>query len=70
MAAITTLLARHHDATVMIGSHGTFIARTLVGLGIPVDWAFCQAMPMPAVYQIRFNAHQVRAAGPGLTNTR
>lgn len=70
VAAITTLLARHHDAAVMIGSYGTFIARTLVGLGIPVDWAFCQAMPMPAVYQIRFNAHQVRAAGPGLANTR
>jgi 2,3-bisphosphoglycerate-dependent phosphoglycerate mutase len=46
VAAITTLMARHQDATVMIGSRGTFIARTLVGLGIPVDWAFCQAMPM------------------------
>jgi 2,3-bisphosphoglycerate-dependent phosphoglycerate mutase len=63
-------MARHQDATMMIGSHGTFIARTLAGLGIPVDWAFCQAMPMPAVYQIRFNAHQLHATGPGLANIR
>lgn len=68
VAAITTLVARHHDATVVIGSHGTFIARALAGFDIPVDWAFCQAMPMPAIYQIHFDIHQLHVTGPGLTS--
>jgi 2,3-bisphosphoglycerate-dependent phosphoglycerate mutase len=66
MTALAALLAQHRDATVMIGSHGMFIARALVGLGIAVDWAFCRAMPMPAVYQLRFDHGQLHASGPGL----
>jgi 2,3-bisphosphoglycerate-dependent phosphoglycerate mutase len=61
-------LARQHTAqTVIIGSHGTFISRALIGFGVEVDWRpFSQAMPMPAIYRLDFTEHGVRAAGPGL----
>ncbi|WP_109529283.1 MULTISPECIES: histidine phosphatase family protein [Nocardia] len=52
---------------VIIGSHGTFISRALIGLGFPgIDWAFQQAMPMPAVYRLQFGDSSVHAVGPGL----
>ncbi|WP_280435225.1 histidine phosphatase family protein [Nocardia carnea] len=51
----------------IIGSHGTFIARALIGLGCSgVSWAFQQTMPMPAVYRLEFGGSTVYAAGPGL----
>lgn len=52
---------------VIIGSHGTFVARALVGLGcLGVGWDFQQAMPMPAVYRLEFGGPTVYAVGPGL----
>ena len=52
---------------VVVGSHGTFIARALVGFGVRgVDWPFAAAMPMPAVYELRFTRSGVVATGPGL----
>lgn len=48
--------------TVVIGNHGTFISRALVGFGVAVDWAFSRAMPMPAVYRVTDD----EITGPGL----
>ncbi|XVV06048.1 histidine phosphatase family protein [Actinosynnema sp. CA-248983] len=64
---VTSLARLHPDGTVVVGSHGTFISRALVGLGVTtVDWPFSRAMPMPAIYRIRFTDHGVRVGGPGL----
>lgn len=38
----------------LVAGHGTFITRALCGFGAPVDRAFWQRMPMPAVYRLRF----------------
>ena len=61
-------LARQYDGTtVIVGSHGTFLCRALIGFGIEVDWQpFSRAMPMPAIYCLSVSEHGVRAAGPGL----
>jgi len=53
--------------TVVVGSHGTFAARALVGLGVAgIDFEFWRRMPMPAVYHVRLEADGVVASGPGL----
>ena len=53
--------------TVVVGSHGTFAARALVGLGLAgIDFEFWRRMPMPAVYRVRLEAGGVVASGPGL----
>ncbi|MFI9816545.1 histidine phosphatase family protein [Saccharothrix variisporea] len=65
--ALTALAEHHQDGTVVIGSHGTFISRALVGFGVTtVDWPFSHAMPMPALYRLRFTARGVEITGPGL----
>lgn len=52
---------------VVIGSHGTFISRALIGFGLSgIDWSFQRAMPMPAVYRLEFGDAGVQAVGPGL----
>lgn len=54
--------------TVVVGSHGTFAARALVGLGLAgIDFEFWRRMPMPAVYRVRVEADGVVASGPGLS---
>jgi 2,3-bisphosphoglycerate-dependent phosphoglycerate mutase len=64
--AALTALARPHG-TVVVGSHGTFVSRALVGFGLTaVDWDFSRAMPMPAVYRVRFDEGGVQVSGPGL----
>ncbi|WP_268895618.1 histidine phosphatase family protein [Nocardia sp. CY41] len=66
-AILTQLAQRHRGGTVVIGSHGTFISRALIGFGCrEVDWAFHRAMPMPAIYRLAFEDSGVRATGPGL----
>jgi 2,3-bisphosphoglycerate-dependent phosphoglycerate mutase len=66
-AILAALAVAHPDGTVIVGSHGTFVARALVGFGVAgVDWPFASAMPMPAVYRLRFAGDGVRATGPGL----
>lgn len=66
-AILTALADAHPDGTVLVGSHGTFVARALAGFGVGgVDWPFARAMPMPAVYRLRFAGAAVRATGPGL----
>ncbi|WP_232241164.1 histidine phosphatase family protein [Kutzneria sp. 744] len=49
-------------SAVIVGSHGTFIARALSGFGIEVDWPFSKAMPSPAIYRIT----DTDITGPGL----
>ncbi len=64
---LTSLARQHPDGTVVVGSHGTFISRALVGFGrTTVDWPFSRAMPMPAIYRLRFTDDGVRVGGPGL----
>jgi 2,3-bisphosphoglycerate-dependent phosphoglycerate mutase len=66
-AILTELAQRHRGRTVVIGGHGTFISRALIGFGRrEVDWAFHSAMPMPAIYRLVFEDGAVRATGPGL----
>lgn len=64
--AALTLLLDTHEGTVIVGSHGTFVARALAGFGVDVDWPFASAMPMPAVYTVEFCTPQVVVRGPGL----
>lgn len=66
-AALTSLAERTGAGPVVVGSHGTFVSRALVGFGVAgVDHAFVHAMPMPAVYRIRFTERGVDVTGPGL----
>lgn len=59
--ALAALAAVDVPGTVVVGSHGTFVARALVGLGVAgIDWDFARAMPMPAVYRLGG-----RVTGPG-----
>ena len=67
--AVTVLLELGGSASrpVLVGSHGTFVSRALLGVGCSgVDWSFHRAMPMPAIYRLDFHNRGVRAAGPGL----
>jgi len=59
-------ILRAFTGTVVIGSHGTFIARALAGFAVPVDWPFSSAMPMPAIYRIT----DTGITGPGLSPSR
>ncbi|WP_280464129.1 histidine phosphatase family protein [Nocardia carnea] len=64
---LTGLLADCAGRPALVGSHGTFISRALLGFGCPgINWDFHRAMPMPAIYHLEIGARSVRAAGPGL----
>jgi 2,3-bisphosphoglycerate-dependent phosphoglycerate mutase len=66
-AVLTGPARAHPGSAVVVGSHGTFVARALAGVGVAgSDWPFAAAMPMPAVYRLRFTADGVHATGPGL----
>ncbi|GAA0255440.1 histidine phosphatase family protein [Saccharothrix mutabilis subsp. mutabilis] len=66
-AVLESLARQHPGGTVVVGSHGTFISRALVGAGVRgLDWPFSRAMPMPAIYRLRFTDRGVHATGPGL----
>lgn len=66
-AMLTSLARQHCGSTVVVGSHGTFVSRALVGFGLTtVDWMFSRSMPMPAIYRLRFDCGEVHANGPGL----
>ncbi len=52
----------------VIGSHGTWIASALLGLGCDVDADFWFAMPMPAVYSLQLDGGLPTVVeGPGLS---
>jgi 2,3-bisphosphoglycerate-dependent phosphoglycerate mutase len=65
---VRALAAEHAGRRVLVGSHGTFVARALFAFGVPVDWPFSRDMPMPAVYHLRFAEQhgQPEVLGPGL----
>lgn len=67
--AVRSLAKRYAGQRVLIGSHGTFVARALHGLGVAVGHSFVRDMPMPAVYRVRFTGEgeQPLIAGPGLS---
>ena len=53
--------------TILAATHGTWIARALLALGLSIDCAFWLSMPMPAIYQLNFDGpHLCDALGPGL----
>ena len=54
------------DAVTVVGSHGTWIARALHGLGCSVDADFWLDMPMPAVFEVVLEAESVTVTGPGV----
>ncbi len=65
--ALTAVAEEHAGGVVLIGTHGTFAARTLLAAGHAVDWRFVKGMPMPAVYRVQWAGdHPVEASGPGL----
>lgn len=54
LAALRAIADRHPSGPVVVGSHGTFISRALVGFGrTAVDWEFSRTMPSPAIYRLR-----------------
>jgi 2,3-bisphosphoglycerate-dependent phosphoglycerate mutase len=66
-ATVARLAGENPDGIVVIGSHGTFICRALVGFGLTgVDWSFSRAMPMPAIYRLHLSGGKIEATGPGL----
>lgn len=50
--ALARMAAEYPNATVLVGSHGTFVARALIAAGQHADWDFCRTMPMPAIYEV------------------
>ncbi|WP_233442488.1 histidine phosphatase family protein [Lentzea atacamensis] len=50
--ALARMAAAYPDATVVVGSHGTFLSRALIAAGRHADWEFSRAMPMPAIYEV------------------
>ncbi|GHH46122.1 histidine phosphatase family protein [Lentzea cavernae] len=52
--ALARMAVEYPDATVVVGSHGTFLSRALIAVGLEADWESCRAMPMPmpAVYEV------------------
>lgn len=50
--ALARMAVEYPDVTVLVGSHGTFLTRALIAAGHRADWAFCRALPMPAVFEI------------------
>lgn len=50
--ALARIAAEYPDATVLVGSHGTFVSRALIAAGHHADWESVRAMPMPAIYEI------------------
>ncbi|SDL51387.1 2,3-bisphosphoglycerate-dependent phosphoglycerate mutase [Lentzea albidocapillata subsp. violacea] len=50
--ALARMAEEYPDVTVLVGSHGTFLARALMAAGHAVDWAFWRSLPMPAVYEV------------------
>ncbi|MBB5919830.1 hypothetical protein FHR81_000859 [Actinoalloteichus hoggarensis] len=70
-AALVDLVARHPEARIVVGTHGTFLARALVGPGVAVDWPFSRDMASPAVFRVRgIGTPDVRVSGPGLSAAR
>lgn len=53
-------------AVTVVGSHGTWIARALHGLGCRVDADFWLEMPMPAVFAVEIGEAGQRVSGPGI----
>lgn len=53
--ALTAVAEEHPGGVVLIGTHGGFAARALLAAGHDVDWPFLDAMPMPAVYRVRWD---------------
>ncbi|WP_196778125.1 histidine phosphatase family protein [Lentzea aerocolonigenes] len=50
--ALARIAAEYPDATVLVGSHGTFVSRALIAAGHHADFDSLGAMPMPAIYEI------------------
>lgn len=54
------------SGSVLLASHGTWIATALQSQGIAVDVEFWLTMPMPAVYRWDWDGHRFKISGPGI----
>ncbi|OHV36356.1 MULTISPECIES: histidine phosphatase family protein [Pseudofrankia] len=55
--------------TILAATHGMWIARVFLGLGLSINCAFWLSMPMPAIYTLNFDGPDLRRIlGPGLEN--
>ncbi|MEX5709141.1 histidine phosphatase family protein [Parafrankia sp. FMc6] len=61
------VLSASPATTILAATHGTWISRALLALGLSIDCGFWLSMPMPAIYQLSFSGPHLRGArGPGL----
>jgi 2,3-bisphosphoglycerate-dependent phosphoglycerate mutase len=61
-AVLDDVRARHPRGTVALASHGNLIALALSGITTGIDFAFWDAMPMPAVYRLEHDGTTWRLA--------
>jgi 2,3-bisphosphoglycerate-dependent phosphoglycerate mutase len=65
--AVRSVAAETGDGVTVLASHGTWMARALLGLGCAVDADFWFAMPMPAVYVLTVDGGVMSSVlGPGI----
>jgi 2,3-bisphosphoglycerate-dependent phosphoglycerate mutase len=58
-------------STILAVTHGTWIARALLAVGLPIDCAFWLSMPTPAIYRLSCaGARLRRVVGPALHDGR
>ncbi|MFD4675765.1 histidine phosphatase family protein [Lentzea sp. NPDC058450] len=50
--ALARIGIEYPDATVLVGSHGTFVSRALIAVGRHADFDSWRAMPMPAICEV------------------
>jgi 2,3-bisphosphoglycerate-dependent phosphoglycerate mutase len=66
LGVLDRVRADHPTGTVMLGGHGNLIALVLRAFAPRVDFAFWEAIPMPAVYRLEFVRAWRVVSGPGL----
>jgi 2,3-bisphosphoglycerate-dependent phosphoglycerate mutase len=64
--ALRARLAQSGSGTMIVASHGTWIARGLEGLGVRIPSTLWTTMPNPAIYVVSEVDGKVTATGPGL----
>jgi 2,3-bisphosphoglycerate-dependent phosphoglycerate mutase len=68
VAAIRAVAMSGAGSPMLVASHGMFVTWALRGFGAPVGRPFWHAMPMPAIFRLRFPDPRAMPAlsGPGL----
>lgn len=58
MAVITTLLVRHTDEAIVVGTHGNLLALILQHWEPAVNYAFWSRLTMPDIYALTLDDEQ------------